>query len=252
MLANSLPEPETIMDCDFHPMKENDVLNWVSKIMKNDECGYITTVNVATLMMMRRNVKLRKFIENSSLRVADGQPIVWLSKLMGKPLPERVTRVDLSESLAGYASRENKSIFLFGATNSVLAGVKKHLLTQYPTLNIVGTMNGYFSDREAAKRADMIKQSKADILLVAMGVPRQENFLYEYWDHLDVQIAIPVGGSFDVLSGKRKRAPKWMQGAGLEWLFRLMQEPKRLIKRYAQTNTQFMVLSIKELLDGKA
>jgi len=252
MMANALPKPETIMECDFHPVKETDVLHWVSKIMKSDDRGYITTVNVAILMMMRRNVKLRKFIKNSSLRVADGQPIIWLSKLIGKPLPERVTGVDLCESLAAYASRENKSIFLFGATNSVLTGLRRYLLTQYPNLNIVGSMNGYFSDHEAAKRADMIKESQADILLVAMGVPRQENFLYEYWDRLDVKITIPVGGSFDVLSGKKKRAPKWMQGAGLEWLFRFMQEPKRLFKRYAQTNTQFMVLSIKELLGGKA
>jgi len=135
-----------------------------------------------------------------------------------------------------------------GATDEVVKQAKQRLKADNPHLMVVGAQNGYFFGEETKLRVQEIQNSGADILLVAMGVPRQEKFLQDNWEQLGVKLAIPVGGSFDVISGYKKRAPKWMQNIGLEWCFRLLQEPRRLAKRYAITNSKFIWLSIKALL----
>ena len=240
--------PKTILNCPFHPVREADVLQWSKELLNSSQRGYLTTVNVAILMMMRTDKKLHGFIQKSTMIVADGQPIIWLSKLLGKPLPGRVAGVDLCQSLARMAAQNGKTIFLLGASNEVVKQARQHLKTDNPDLMIVGAKNGYFSGKETELRVQEIKNSGADILFVAMGVPRQEQFLQDNWDQLGVKLAIPVGGSFDVIAGYKKRAPKWMQNFGLEWSFRLLQEPRRLAKRYAITNSKFIWLSIKALL----
>ena len=240
-------QTQDILDCDFHMVTQHDVLKWAKTILARPSCHYITTVNVAILMMMRSDHQLRDFIKQSALTVADEQPIIWLSKLLGRPLPERIAGVDLCQRLANSAAQDGKSIYLLGATDTALAKAEQKLLLDNPSLVIAGRSNGYFEASEAETRADLIKESEADILFVAMGVPRQEYFIAENLSRCGVKLCIALGGSFDVISGMTKRAPKWMQNCGLEWLFRLGQEPQRLAKRYAITNAQFLTLSVKAL-----
>jgi len=236
-----------ILNCRFSDVTEDDVIQWSEHVLSRSSKHYVATVNVAILMMMRADPKLSHYINCASLTLADGQPIIWLSKLLKRHLPERVTGIDFMEKLAQLAAKKGKSIYIIGAKDVVLKAAIKKLKTNAPDLIIAGSSNGYFSQQEAPLRIKTINESKADILIVAMGVPLQEYFIQNHWDDLNVKLAVAVGGSLDVLSGQKSRAPLWMQVYGLEWLYRLSQEPQRLAKRYFITNSQFIYLSLKEL-----
>lgn len=204
--------------------------------------GWLATVNVAILMRMRSDPQLQKFVDEAAITVADGQPLVWLSRMLSRNLPERVAGVDLVNALCQRAAVEGKKVYLLGSTQANVSKLATRLLGSYPALQLAWA-DGYFSDSEAVQRASRIREDGTDILLIGMGVPRQELFLQRHWDALGVSLAVPVGGSFDVLCGLRSRAPKWMQRIGMEWFFRLVQEPRRLLVRYTVTNIQFLWLA---------
>ena len=203
--------------------------------------GWVCTVNVATLMVMRRNAALQSFVDRALLVVADGQPLVWCAPLFGGRLPERVTGIDLIDALCTRAAAEGRGVYLLGATPRRLGRALARLRRRHPRLRIDGA-DGYFTAAEAPARAAAIRASGASLLLVGMGTPRQEGFIETHWAQLGVGIAIGVGGSFDVLAGVRVRAHPWIGRVGLEWLVRLVQEPARLLPRYLVTNSMFCVL----------
>ncbi|MDJ0732752.1 MAG: WecB/TagA/CpsF family glycosyltransferase [Nostocaceae cyanobacterium] len=237
-----------ILNCSYDPLTFEQTLDWVIKWIKTGQKGYIATVNVAISMMMRSNQSLQQFVEKASLVVADGKPIIWASKLLYPSLPERVTGVDLVDGLAAIAQKEGFRVFLLGSEAEVIEQVAKTLQQKYPQLNLCGFHHGYFSSAQASELVKTIKENKSQILIVGMGVPRQENFIKENWSELGVNLAIGVGGSFQVIAGKKKRAPLWMQQVGMEWLYRLLQEPGRLWKRYLITNSQFIYYLTLEIL----
>ncbi len=232
-----------ILNCRFDAVNEAGAAQWARETLRSGKRGHISTVNVAILMMMRSDPRLKQYIDDSGLIVADGQPLIWLSRLLRKPLPERVAGVELVHELVNVASQENAGIYLMGATQDIVKDVAKKLSEQTSNAQFVGVQDGYFSHEESKARAQAIRESGAKLLIVAMGVPRQEQFLQDHWEDLNVQLAIGVGGSFDVIAGRTKRAPQWMQTVGLEWFFRMSQEPRRLAKRYFITNSQFIWLS---------
>lgn len=206
------------------------------------ERGVLCTVNVAILMMMRSDVRLQRFVESSRWTVADGQPLVWASHLRQQPLPERVTGIDLIDLLCARAARENIGVYFLGADDKAVHIVADVLRKRHSGLDVRGCADGYFGPMQAEARAKAVAESGAELLFVAMGVPRQEQFIEEQWKHLGARVVIGVGGSFDVIAGLRKRAPPIMQRAGLEWAYRLAQEPRRLFRRYLITNSQFLGL----------
>ncbi|MEC4814567.1 MAG: WecB/TagA/CpsF family glycosyltransferase [Scytonema sp. PMC 1069.18] len=229
-----------ILNSSFDSITTEETVNWAVRFIQQGKQGYICTVNVAILMMMRKNVRLAKFIEKASLIVADGQPIIWASQWLSTPLPERVTGIDLIDALAAKSEQMGLRVYLLGATPDAIAAAATNLQSKYPQLQISGFDSGYFNQSQVVERVKTIRQSRTNILFVGMGVPRQEYFLEENWSELGVNLAIGVGGSFDVIAGIKKRAPLWMQEVGLEWLYRLLQEPQRLWKRYLITNLQFV------------
>ncbi len=210
--------------------------------------GWVCTINVAILMSLHQTAALRRYVDDAAIVVADGAPLVWLSRLHRRPLPERVAGIDLVESLLGCCEVEQRSVYFLGGTDAMMDTFVAWCARRYPDLVIAGHANGYFDEIEAEQRATDIVESGADLLLVGMGVPRQEHFVLEHSGSLDGVVAIGVGGSFDVLSGARRRAPRWMQSVGLEWFFRLLQEPRRLWRRYLVTNCRFVVLAARDLL----
>jgi N-acetylglucosaminyldiphosphoundecaprenol N-acetyl-beta-D-mannosaminyltransferase len=228
-----------ILQGSFDVITATETVHWASHFIRSGQRGHLCTVNVAVLMMMQSNERLRHFVDNAALIVADGQPIIWLSRWFGCRLPERITGVDLINTLAAHAEQEGFSIYLLGATTKVITATAARLQARYPRLKICGFDNGYFPLSRAEVRAQAIRKSGAQILFVGMGVPRQEQFLEENWAALGVNLAIGVGGSFDVLAGVRRRAPLWVREIGLEWLYRLVQEPRRLWKRYLITHCLF-------------
>lgn len=238
-----------LLNCEFDVITTEGTVDWALDLIKAGKRGYICTVNVAILMMMKSNDRLRRFIEQAALIVADGTPVVWASRWFSRPLPERVTGVDLVDELAARAEREGLGIYLLGAAPDVIATAAASLQAKYPQLQI-SFSDGYFPLNQAGDRVKAIRESGAQILFVGMGVPRQEVFLEENWAELGVNLAVGIGGSFDVLAGLRKRAPLWVQEVGLEWLYRLVQEPRRLWKRYLTTNTQFMYELLRAAIQG--
>ena len=250
MLAVDLTQRTELLDVGFDSLTVDQLVTEALAMIGRGERGWLCTVNVAILMMMRSNPELNQFVRDASFVVADGQPLIWVAPWFGGYLPERITGVDLVEKLARAASRENIPIYLLGAKQEVVEGVDKRLRRDVPGLNVAGVADGYFDDDTAPDRARQVRASGARILFVALGVPLQERFLREQWNELGVDFAIGVGGSFDVLSGERMRAPKLLQKLGLEWAFRLVQEPRRLFLRYLVTTLQFAYHIARQLIFG--
>ena len=229
-----------ILNGEFAAITLAETADWVRDWIRSGQHGYICTVNVAILMMMRSDPSLQRFVDNASLVVADGQPLIWASHLQHDSLPERVTGVDLVDEVCALAAREGFGVYFLGARQSVIEAAVKRLTERFPDLEVGGIADGYFKDAEAPARARAVRESGARILFVGMGVPRQEEFLATHWDELGIQLAVPVGGSFEVIAGTARRAPVFLQRIGMEWSFRLAQEPRRLWRRYLVTNTQFI------------
>jgi N-acetylglucosaminyldiphosphoundecaprenol N-acetyl-beta-D-mannosaminyltransferase len=235
----------------FDPLTLPQTVDSIFDLLGSGRRGWLCTVNVSILMMMRADERLQRFADHAALVVADGQPIVWFAPWLGRPLPERVTGVDLIEALCERAAREGRRVYLLGAAEAIVARAAQRLRERHAGLQI-GFADGYFGGDTAAARADRIRADATDILFVGMGVPRQEHFLEEQWDRLGVGMAIGVGGSFDVLAGLRARAPVLVQKMGMEWFYRLIQEPRRLFARYLTTNTLFLWLVACALLKRRA
>lgn len=204
-------------------------------------------VNAGKIVAMQKDLQLRQSVNESDLINADGQAVVWASKVLGKPLKERVAGIDLMVNLVELAHKKKHKIFFFGAKEEVVKKVVDRYSNEYSSEIIAGYRNGYFKKEEEQSIAKEIGESGAHILFVAISSPTKENFLYENRTLLrKVNFIMGVGGSFDVVAGKVKRAPIWMQNAGLEWFYRFMQEPKRMWKRYLIGNSKFIFLVLKE------
>lgn len=204
-------------------------------------------VNAGKIVAIQNDLKLRQSVNQSDLINADGQAVVWASKVLGKPLKERVAGIDLMVNLVQLAHQKNYKIFFFGAQEEVVKKVVDIYSDQFSPNIIAGYRNGYFKKEEEESIAREIGESGANILFVAISSPTKENFLYENKGLLQkVNFVMGVGGSFDVIAGKVKRAPIWMQKVGLEWFYRFAQEPQRMWKRYLIGNTQFIRLVLKE------
>jgi N-acetylglucosaminyldiphosphoundecaprenol N-acetyl-beta-D-mannosaminyltransferase len=229
-----------------------ETIDWIEEsIFARKPPRQHTVINAAKVVKSRQDLFLRQSIEESHLVNADGQSIVWASRILGQSLPERVTGIDLMMELLKIANQKQYGIFFFGATQDVLDQMLNRIRTQFPRIRIVGSRNGYFENQHAEKIAGTIRDSKPDILFVGMPTPRKEKFIHDYLQFMNVPFSMGVGGSFDVLAGLTQRAPMWMQRAGLEWFYRLLQEPRRLFKRYVFTNTVFLLIVFKALLKGK-
>ncbi len=210
-----------------------DALSKFAEIMEQEGCGLIVTPNSEIILAATKDASLREILSSADLVIPDGIGIVHASKLIGQPLKERVTGIDFMEMVLIWLQEHQKSIYLFGSKPEnderkavcELAAEKKQ--QQYPNLKIAGMRHGYFTLEEEASIVEEINASGADFLCVALGSPKQEEFIARNRSALKVKAAIGVGGSFDVWAGTLKRAPEFYQKHGLEWLYRLIQEPSR-------------------------
>jgi N-acetylglucosaminyldiphosphoundecaprenol N-acetyl-beta-D-mannosaminyltransferase len=203
-------------------------------------------VNAAKMVNAQKNAELKKSIVDCDIINADGKSIVWASRFLNCALPERVAGIDLMHNLVEMAAQKGYKIFLLGAEADVLQKVVDGYRSKYGDQLIAGFRNGYFKKDEESELAQQIATSKADMLFVAVTSPKKEIFLNTYKHILNVPFIMGVGGSFDVIAGKTKRAPIWMQHIGMEWFYRVLQEPKRMWKRYLFGNSEFIYLIAKE------
>lgn len=197
-------------------------------------------INAAKVVAMRDDPQLRDVVARCHLVTADGQAIVWAANLLGRPLPERVAGIDLMNALFARAEERGWRPYILGARQEVLETAVERIRERHPRLDLAGYRDGYFSGEDEPAVAEAIRASRADILFVAISSPRKEYFLGEHGPAMEVPFVMGVGGAIDVIAGKTRRAPVWMQRTGLEWLYRLLQEPRRMFKRYATTNLRFI------------
>jgi len=208
----------------------------------------IGVVNAAKIVNMQRDALLRDDVLSSDLILADGAAVVWAARLLGLFLPERVAGIDLMEAILRRGAARGWRVYCLGATEDVLARATERMRVGHPGVQVVGQQHGYFAGQHEPDVARAIAEARPDVLFVAMSSPRKEKFLARWSAQLGVPVCHGVGGSFDVLAGKVRRAPRLWQRLGLEWLYRVLQEPGRLWKRYLVTNTLFCWLVLKELL----
>jgi N-acetylglucosaminyldiphosphoundecaprenol N-acetyl-beta-D-mannosaminyltransferase len=202
----------------------------------------IGMVNAAKVVAMRRDQALRAAVGCCELVLADGQAVVWASALLGRPLPERVAGIDLFTELLTQASRRRYRVYFLGARPGVLRAMLAEVAAAYPGLVIAGASDGYFEPGEEAEVAAAIRRTEPDLLFVGMSSPRKELFLASRGRLTGAKVVHGVGGAFDVLAGVTRRAPLSWQRSGLEWLYRAVQEPVRLGRRYLSTNLAFIAL----------
>ncbi len=206
------------------------------------------SVNAAKLVALRDDPEMRRMIADCELITADGQSVVWAARLLGARLPERVAGIDLMTRLLEAADAKGYRVYVLGAKREVLDTALARLRERYPNLQLAGSHDGYYADEEAEELCEEIRASAADILFVAMSSPRKEYFLGERGAELGVPFAMGVGGSVDVIAGVTRRAPRLLQRLGLEWAYRLAQEPRRLARRYVVTNARFAWMVLRALI----
>ncbi|MFB3904128.1 MAG: WecB/TagA/CpsF family glycosyltransferase [Acidobacteriota bacterium] len=235
-----------VLGCPISRLDLDQVVEAAERFIQSRKPHYIAVVNVAKVVKMRSDRQLSNSVKSADLIGADGVPLVWASRLLGDPLPGRVNGTDLMYRLLDKADQKGYRVFFFGAREEILQAVLTRVRAEYPGVRIAGWQNGYFKPEDEWNIARKIRASRADILFIAFGTPKKEIWVGRYLRAMGVPVVHGVGGSFDVFAGLIPRAPVWMQKGGLEWLFRLLQEPGRMWKRYLVTNSFFIWMLAKE------
>jgi len=237
----------TMFDVPVKAVTMDEVMSMVNDAIVTRESLDIGVVNVAKIVNMKRNPELRDAVLNSDVIFADGAGVVLASKLLGEPLPCRIAGIDLMWEMYKASNTKKYRVFCFGATEEINTKVADIIHEEFPDLLLVGRRNGYYDENEEERIANEIAATKPDILLVAMTSPKKEKFMANWSVTMNVPVVHGVGGSFDVMAGKVKRAPELWQKFGMEWLYRVKQEPGRLWKRYLITNSLFFSMLIKAM-----
>jgi N-acetylglucosaminyldiphosphoundecaprenol N-acetyl-beta-D-mannosaminyltransferase len=228
-------------------MKES--VDIIETNVANDVFLQHVVVNVAKLVHMQTDKVLADSVKACDMINIDGMGVVLGARFCGHKVSERVAGVDLFHELLAMSAKRDFPVFLLGAEETVVDKTAATVKKLYPELTLAGYHHGYFWDDEEAI-VKMIKDSGAKLLFVAITSPKKENFINKWQDQLGVNFVMGVGGTFDVVAGKVKRAPVWMQNYGLEWFYRIVQEPRRMWKRYLVTNSKFLFLLLKEQFKG--
>ncbi len=236
----------------FYKASFPEIIEKMSSIIQENHCCHqVVTANAFSVTQAASNEAFSRVCNNADFVLADGLPIVWLSKILGYGLPERIAGPDLMWSFCKRSAERGYKMFLLGGQPEFLDVLVNNLRNAFPGILICGAYSppfGEWDDRESDKIVSMINNAGADILWVGISTPKQDIWIYDHKQNLNVRIAIGVGAAFDFHSHRVKRAPLWMQKAGMEWFYRLMQEPRRMWKRYLFSNTLFLYLSARECI----
>ena len=222
-----MAERVNILGVDVDAVTMAEAVDVVRRAMDTRAGVMVATANAEMLMRATHDEELRRILNASALVVPDGAGTVWAARHLGHAMPERVAGYDLAQELLRCAPAEGRRVYFFGSAPGVAEKAKAKAEQLYPGIEIVGVRNGFFSPADNAAIIAEIRTARPDLLLVALGVPKQEKWIAAHLAELDVPVAIGVGGTLDVMAGVMKRAPYWMQRAKLEWLFRGLMQPKR-------------------------
>lgn len=215
-------------------------------ILKRSSAFIRSDINVGTIVSAKDDQIIQEYINESDVVNLDGMGAILGAKILGKPLPERVAGADLFEEVLSLSDNKGYSVYFLGATKYVNELTYLKAINEYPTLKVAGKHDGYFFDAQK-EIVELITLCEPDILFVGIKSPEKEYFIKEWKDKLNVKVILGVGGTFDVYCGEVERAPKWVQRIGMEWLFRVYQEPKRMWKRYLISNFTYLKMLINEM-----
>ena len=226
-----------------------EAVRTIDRLVQKKEKSYVLTPNLDHLVTLEKDKEFRKAYEHATLVLTDGKPLIWISRMLKKPIKEKVSGSDLFPKVCEMAAQKGYSIFILGAKEGVAKKAAVRLRKKYKGLQICGYYSPPFqfeSDQQEVERIiQMINDSKANILAVALGAPKGEKFIYQIKDKLCVDVSMQIGATIDFIAGNVKRAPKWMSDMGLEWLFRIFQEPKRMLKRYGKDAIEIIPIILK-------
>jgi N-acetylglucosaminyldiphosphoundecaprenol N-acetyl-beta-D-mannosaminyltransferase len=225
--ASRAPARHEVLGTQVYGIDLDGALAWIRDRIASRLPGYVVTLNGAMLVRAAREPAVRDLVNGAALVTADGIGVVLAARIVGVALPGRVAGIDLVSALLAEAGSAGYRIFLLGGAPGVGEAAARALRGRHPALQIVGTYHGYFPPDEEAQLGETIRQAHPDVLLVALGAPRQEQWMARWSARLGIPVSIGVGGTLDVLAGRVSRAPRWMRTVGLEWLYRLLREPRR-------------------------
>lgn len=217
-----------VLDCYIDTLDADGAMAKIAEFVVAKEPRHVITLNAEIVYLARENKELKDIINQADLVTPDGIGIVWAARKLGWHVKERVTGIDMVDNICNQASQNGWGIYLLGAHPTVVEKAADNLRQHYPQLNIVGMRDGYFTEKETPLVLEDIKRTSPDILLVALGAPKQEFFISKYKKELGIPISVGVGGSFDVIAEVKQRAPDFMIKLNLEWFYRLITEPSRI------------------------
>ncbi|WP_371370953.1 WecB/TagA/CpsF family glycosyltransferase [Sporomusa aerivorans] len=220
----------TVLNVSIDAITMSEAVAKLERFIKEQTPHLIATANAEMVMLAQEDKELAGILAQCHLVVPDGAGVVWAARHQGYTIPERVAGYDLSQNLLAMAAEKGYRVFMFGSHPDVIDKAKNTAIERYSGLKIVGTRHGFFSGQDEPDIIRTITDAKPDILLAALGVPKQEKWLAGNLAKLNVPVCMGVGGTFDVMAGTVKRAPLWMQRSSLEWLFRLLCQPQRAIR----------------------
>ncbi len=234
------------VDC----VSPDQALEIIDRFIQEKTPRQIVTADASMVVIARRDPELRSIVEKSDLVTPDGAGILWASRLLRIPVFRKVSGVDLADRLCALSPTKDYRIFFFGAAPGVADKAAVKMRQHYPGARIVGVRDGFFTAEQEPDILAQIKAATPDIVLVAMGIPKQEKWIHQNKDQIGAPVFIGVGGTFDVFSGRVKRAPVWMQNSGLEWLYRLWKNPRKIVK--VMTLPEFALLALRQRFRGAA
>lgn len=241
--ARNRLESVPIHGLHVHRIDMADTLETIDGFIRQGDPHHVITLDASMCVIARQDAELRQIAGNAELVTPDGAGILWACRRLGSPLIERVSGVEIVERLCALSAEKGYRLFFFGAAPGVAADAAERMRERYPACQIVGTRDGFFTSGEEAEVAASIKQARPDVLFVALGIPKQEKWIARHRADLGIPVLIGVGGSFDVHSGRVKRAPKWIQRLNLEWLYRLAKNPRKISK--VMTLPKFVWMTIR-------
>ncbi|MDG5801066.1 WecB/TagA/CpsF family glycosyltransferase [Marinilabiliaceae bacterium ANBcel2] len=240
-----MTKTKTVLNIPVQALSMSETLDFIKNRIDTNEFTQHVVVNAGKIVSMQKDEALRQSVLDADMINADGMSVVWASRFLGRALPARVAGIDLMLELVKMAHEQGYKCFFFGARQEVVEKVVETFNQEYSPEIIAGFRNGYFNDNEEEQIASEISKSGAHMLFVAMSSPKKEIFVNKYKKLMNVPFVMGVGGSFDVVAGITKRAPRWIQKIGLEWFFRFIQEPRRMWRRYLVGNSKFIMLVLK-------
>jgi N-acetylglucosaminyldiphosphoundecaprenol N-acetyl-beta-D-mannosaminyltransferase len=240
-----------LLGCPIDNLSLPECISKIEEFIVSRKPHQYIAINADKIVKLHKDPSFKKILLESNLNIVDGQPLMWISRLKGKPVKQRYGGIDIIDGFLPVAQAKGYKVYFLGATEDVVQKVIEKYSKEYPKLRIAGYRNGYWTEEQEPLIIREIKNTRVDVLFLAMGSPKKEVFLSRYLKELSIPFVMGVGGAFDVIAGKTVRAPKWMQSAGMEWLWRVFQEPRRMFKRYLVSNTNFLAIAFKDIFRKK-